>query len=292
MKNIVVLLLIITPLISDFTLKSDYTFSNSIITAKDIFPSIQKKNIFIYKAPKNRFSFYLNSKDIKKILHQYGIEVDDNRIRRVKFTYVPKDMLIYLDAISEQIMEEYRSYYPYITVEDVHIFPKYQLKNFPDNYSIVFRETNLRRSEGYFYIEDENGEKIHFKYIVDAFVNVIKTSQSIRRGEIIDAGNTYSEIVKFDRYRSSYISEEQLGEIVAKHYIPKDRALTTRAVEKLKLIKRNQIVKGFIQDGAIYIEIEVKALTGGGINDIIEIETSEGAKLRAKIVSQKMVQIL
>lgn len=289
MKNLVILILTLTTLFSNYTLRSDYTFSSSIITARDLFPSIDK-NIFIYKAPKDRFSFYVNANDIEEILKKYGIAIEKDGVRRVKFTHVPEDLC--LQCISDQIMDEYINFYPSMIVENVYVYPKYELKELPENYSILFRKSDLRRSEGYFYIEDDKRDKIHFKYIVKAFLNVIKSSQSIRRGEIIDSGNTYSEIIKFDRYRSSYISEGQLGEIVARNYIPKDRELTDRVVEKLKVIERNQIVKGFIRDGSIYIEVEVRALESGGVDDIIEIETPEGAKLRAKVVSRKMVKIL
>ena len=276
-------------LFGEYLLKSDYTFSNPIITAKTLFPNIQK-DIFIYKAPENRFSFYLNSNQIVEALRKYGFKISNNGIRRVKFTYVPQNLS--LAPIREEILDNFFTTYPNIDIHHIDIIPKHPLKKLPESWSLIFRESNLRRSSGYFYIEDERGNKIHFKYIVDGSIYLLKSDRNIRKGEIIDNSNTYPDITKFDRYRGSYLSEEQLGKVVAKHYIPKDRAITSRMVEKLKVIQRNQIVRGFIQDGAVYIETDIRTLQGGGVGDIITIETSEGAILKAKIVSSKLVQIL
>ena len=289
MKTIQLLLLSFLYLYGNYALKTDYIFSNPIITAKTLFPNIEQ-DIFIYKAPKNRFTFFLNSNQIIEKLRKYGIEINKNGVRRVKFTYLSEE--ISLEEISDEIYDEYSQFYPSMIIDEVIVVPKHQLNKLPENYSLVFRESNLRRSKGYFYIEDERDNKIHFKYIINASLDVLKSSQTIRRGEVIDETNTYPQTIKFDRYRSSYLSEEKLSKVVAKHYIPRDRELTDRVVEKLKVIKRNQIVKGFLQDGAVYIEVEVRTLNSGGVGDFINIETSEGAKLKAKIISSKMVQIL
>jgi len=277
-----------TILFSQFNLDSDYVFYDSVITAKNIFPEIEQ-DIFIYKLNKNRRSVTLNPNQIISKFKQYGISVNKNGVRRVKFIRVSRD--ICLDCLGDYIAEEFQNFYPILDVEQVLVFPKKAIKDMPEDYSIIFKNSNLRRSNGYFYIQTDNRRKIHFKYKLKAYLTVIKTSERVRRGTILDSGNTYSTNIKFSRFKSNYITENQLGNIIAKTYIPKDREITDRQIEKIKLIKRNQYIKGFIKDGVVYVEVEVRALQSGGVDDIIRVESPDGARLRGKIINAKLVEI-
>jgi len=290
MKLIFIFLIFLqTSLFSQYDLMNDYIFSNSTITGKDLFPDIDQ-DIFIYRVPNGKTRVSINSSRVIEKFKQYGIEINKRGVRRVKFIKVPKH--IYLDSISDYIVEEFQNLYPMMEVEKVYIYPKRNIKKLPENYSIIFKNSNLKKSEGYFYIENERREKVHFKYVVKAFINIIKSAERIHRGSILDFENTYSRQIEFKRFRNSYIKENQLGRIIAKSYIPKDRELTERQISKIKLIKRGQYIKGFIRDGVVYIEVEVKALQSGGIEDLISVETPEGVRLRAKIISGKLVKIL
>jgi len=276
-------------LFAEYELTADYTFTNSTITGKDIFPDIEQ-DIFIYKVPNRKGKIYINSNKIIEKFKKYGIEIDKRGVRRVKFIRVSPDAC--LECIEDYIAEEFENFYSILDIEKVSVYPKNVIKIFPKDYSIVFKNSNLKKSEGYFYLEDNRQNKFHFKYIIKAFLTVIKSAERIRRGTIIDLDNTYSKLVRFKRFRNGYITENQLGDIIAKSYIPKDRELTERQTSKIKLVKRNQYVRGFLKDGVVYIEVEVKALQSGGVDDIIRIETPEGVKLRAKIINSKLVRIL
>jgi len=281
--------LFLNSLFSQYDLDSDYVFYDSVITAQNIFPEIEQ-DIFIYKLNKNKRSITLNPNQIISKFKKYGIQVNKNGVRRVKFIRVSRD--ICLDCLGDYISEEFQSFYPMLDIEKVLVFPKNLIKNMPEDYSIIFKNSNLRRSNGYFYIQTDNRRKIHFKYKLKAYLDVIKTAERVRRGTILDSSNTYSKTIKFSRFKSSYITENQLGNIIAKSYIPKDREITERQIEKIKLIKRNQFVQGFIKDGAVYIEVEVRALQSGGVDEIIRVESPDGAKLRGKIVNSKLIEIL
>ena len=289
MQIIFIFLIFLQTSLFSYDLMSDYTFSNSTITGKDLFPEIDQ-DIFIYRIPNGKNRVSLNSNRIIEKFKKYGIEINKRGIRRVKFIRISGN--ICLDCIADYIVEEFQSLYPMMEVERVFIYPKHDLKKLPEDYSIIFKNSNLKKSEGYFYIESNRRKKIHFKYVLKAFLTVIKSTDRIRRGSIIDFENTYSKQIEFKRFRNSYITENQLGGIIAKSYIPKDRELTDRQVSKIKLIKRSQYIKGFIRDGVVYIEVEVKALQSGGVDDVIRVETPDGAKLRAKIINGKLVQIL
>ena len=278
-----------TELFPQYDLMSDYTFTNSTITGRDIFPEI-KKDIFIYRIPNKKNKIFINSNRIAEKFKQYGIKINKKGIRRVKFIRISPD--ICLECIGDYIAEEFQNFYPILDIEKVFIYPKNAIELFPEDYSIIFKSSNLKKSEGYFYIESDRKQKVHFKYKIKAYLMVIKSAERIKRGTIIDHENTYSQFIEFERFRHNYVTENQLGGIIAKSYIPKDRELTTRQIAKIKLIKRNQYVRGFLRDGVVYIEVEVKALQSGGVDDIIRIETPEGTKLRAKIISGKLVKIL
>jgi flagella basal body P-ring formation protein FlgA len=267
----------------------DYIYNSNKIYSEDMFPEIDK-SFKLYDLSPDEKSFSVNSKDLIEAFKRNGIELQKNSVRRVRFIKVSRE--ICLDCISDYITEEFENFYPFMNIEKVFVYPKYEIEALPDNYSVVFKGSDLRRADGYFYIEDQNREKIHFKYVIKASLSVVKSSLSIRRGDIVDKTNTVVEDIPFERFKNGYISSAQLGEIIAKVYIPKDRELLDRHVEKINVVERGSFIRGFIKDGLVYIEVEVQALQGGGVDDIIQIETPDGARLRAKIISRKLVKIL
>ena len=275
-------------LYSDFKLYPDYTFTKSVITASDLFPDI-RRTIYIYNA-KKKTRISLSAENIAKKLKRYGIEINKNGVRHVRFVKVKKN--IDLTPISDEVFSLFENEYPSMIINDIHITPKHPLNYLPEYYTLNFKNSNLRRSQGFFYIETASGKKIHFKYYVDAVIELIQSSQRIRRNEIIDETNTETSSVKFTNFRGKYIDSSQLGNVVAKTYIPKNRAILLRSVAKMQVVKRGQYIKGILEDGVVYIEVEVKVLKSGGIGDIIWIETPNGTRLRAKIIDGKSVKIL
>jgi flagella basal body P-ring formation protein FlgA len=279
---------ILQTLLFSYTLQSDYPFSGNIITGQDLFPEI-RENIFIYKVPKGVNKLFLKSKDIVEKFSKYGIEVEYSN-RRVRFIQVPLE--IDLEYLISYISDEFLDRYPSMKINSISVTPKYYIDTLPEEYSVIFTNRNLRKSNGYFYVETENRDRIYFKYSIDADITVLKSSQRVRRGEIISSHNSYTDEMKFERFRSEYVTEDELGAIQAKTYIPKDREITFRRVEKLTVIKKGSIVKGFIKDGGIYIEIEAIALEDGGIGDEVRIRSYDGAILRGVVKNSKLIKIL
>jgi flagella basal body P-ring formation protein FlgA len=275
-------------LYSNFQLYPDYTFKKSVITASDIFPEIQQM-IYIYNA-KNKTRVSLSAESIVQKLKRYGIEVSKNGVRHVRFVKIKKD--IDLISISDELFSLFENEYPSMIINDIHITPKHPLNFLPEHYILNFKNSNLKRSQGFFYIETTSGKKIHFKYYIDAIVELIQSNQRIKRNDIIDEANTKISSIKFTNFRGKYIKNSQIGNVVAKTYIPKNRAILLRSVTKIQVVKRGQYIKGILEDGVIYIEVEVKILKSGGIGDIIWIETPNGNRLRAKIIDGKSVKIL
>ncbi len=179
-------------------------------------------------------------------------------------------------------------------IKNIQIFPKNENDNIniPNNYNLIINDSDLQKSKGLFYIEDTNGNKSYFKFSIDGYLEILKSSINIQRGEFITSSNTIHSTIKFDRYRGDYISASKLNNVVAKGYIPKDREILDRNIEKNHVISKGQMVKGFINDGHIYIETEVKALQNGGIDDFIQVETLEGIRLKAIVINGSFVKIL
>jgi flagella basal body P-ring formation protein FlgA len=271
-----------------YTLLSDYAFSSNLITSKDIFPNLQKE-IFIYKVPENRDKIFISSRDLIDGFKKYGVELDDGGNRRIRFIRVPDNLD--LERLENFIYDEFSDFYPFMEIENLSVTPKYDIENMPEDYSIIFSRRDLHHSQGYFYLETDNHDRIYFKYSINATIRVLKSSERIRKGEIIDSRNSYLTDMKFERFRSEYITEDQLGSIQAKTYIPTDRELTSRLVEKMKVVQRGSVLKGFIQDGTIYIEIEVTALEDGGIGDEIQIKSFDGKILKGKIINSKYIKV-
>jgi flagella basal body P-ring formation protein FlgA len=272
-----------------YTLQSDYPFRSNLITSKEIFPDLNK-DIFIYKAQSETDKIFINSRDLIATFDKYGVFIEDGGNRRVRFVRVPENLDI--ERLVDFVYGEFSETYPSMEIEDISVTPKYTIETMPEEFSIIFSQRDLKHAQGYFYVETNSRDRIYFKYSVNAYLEVFKSSERVRKGQILDNYNTYPTKIRFKRFRSEYVTEEQLGSIQAKSYIPKDRDLTMRIVEKMVVVKRGAILKGFVEDGSIYIEIEVTALQDGGIGDEIQIKTYDGTILKGVIMNSKYVKVL
>ncbi len=272
-------------------LNDEYIVNNKSIYAKDIYKSISKKNNFLIgNFEHDSTKFYISTMDLIEQFNKNNISVDKTNIRQIKFTYVPATLCI--NCIADSLQKEFQKKYPDMDIVNVIVTPKNNIDSLPDKYEIVINDSDIQKSNGLFYIEDSDGNRIHFKFNIEAYIEIVKSSTNIQKGEALTSSNTVVQKMKFERFRGDYLSVQDLNDIVAKGYIPKDRELFNRNIEKNSVVLKGQMLKGFIRDGNVYMETEVKALQNGGFNDSIQVETTDGIRLKAIIISSGLVKIL
>lgn len=92
---------------------------------------------------------------------------------------------------------------------------------------------------------------------------------------------------------SNPLLEGAIDKVSAKHFIPPDTLLSMDKTQALIIVRKNDIITGVYEEGQISIEISLKALENGTLNQIIQAKNLESNKiLKAKVLSSSKVQIL
>ncbi|MGL2561582.1 flagellar basal body P-ring formation chaperone FlgA [Helicobacter pylori] len=141
-------------------------------------------------------------------------------------------------------------------------------------------------------LENEPNLRLPVRYSVIGSMQVFKSIEAIKKDENITANNTKKERVLFGAL-SNPLLEGTIDKVSAKHFIPPDTLLSTDKTQALIIVRKNDIITGVYEEGQISIEISLKALENGTLNQIIQAKNLESNKiLKAKVLSSSKAQIL
>ncbi|WP_425250912.1 flagellar basal body P-ring formation chaperone FlgA [Helicobacter pylori] len=141
-------------------------------------------------------------------------------------------------------------------------------------------------------LENEPNLRLPVRYSVIGSMQAFKSTSAIKKDENITANNTKKERVLFGAL-SNPLLEGAIDRVSAKHFIPPDTLLSMDKTQALIIVRKNDIITGVYEEGQISIEISLKALENGTLNQIIQAKNLESNKiLKAKVLSSSKVQIL
>ncbi|OOQ26963.1 flagella basal body P-ring formation protein FlgA [Helicobacter pylori] len=141
-------------------------------------------------------------------------------------------------------------------------------------------------------LENEPNLRLPVRYSVIGSMQAFKSASAIKKDENITANNTKKERVLFGAL-SNPLLEGAIDRVSAKHFIPPDTLLSADKTQALIIVRKNDIITGVYEEGQISIEISLKALENGTLNQIIQAKNLESNKiLKAKVLSSSKVQIL
>ncbi|WP_375153441.1 flagellar basal body P-ring formation chaperone FlgA [Helicobacter pylori] len=141
-------------------------------------------------------------------------------------------------------------------------------------------------------LENEPNLRLPVRYSVIGNMQAFKSAGAIKKDENITANNTKKERVSFG-VLSNPLLEGAIDRVSAKHFIPPDTLLSADKTQALIIVRKNDIITGVYEEGQISIEISLKALENGTLNQIIQAKNLESNKiLKAKVLSSSKVQIL
>ncbi|WQV06710.1 flagellar basal body P-ring formation protein FlgA [Helicobacter pylori] len=160
--------------------------------------------------------------------------------------------------------------------------------------SYELNPTNKLKKDGVVFLKLENEPNLRLpvRYSVIASMQAFKSASAIKKDENITAHNTKKERVAFGAL-SNPLLEGAIDKVSAKNFIPPDTLLSTDKTQDLIIVRKNDIITGVYEEGQISIEISLKALENGSLNQIIQAKNAESNKiLKAKVLSSSKVQIL
>ncbi|UOS35624.1 flagellar basal body P-ring formation chaperone FlgA [Helicobacter pylori] len=160
--------------------------------------------------------------------------------------------------------------------------------------SYELNASNKLKKDGVVFLrlENEPNLRLPVRYSVIGNMQAFKSIGAIKKDENITANNTQKERVLFGSF-SNPLLEGAIGKVSAKNFIPPNTLLSTDKTQALIIVRKNDIITGVYEEGQISIEISLKALENGALNQIIQAKNLESNKiLKAKVLSSSKAQIL
>ncbi|GAA6839809.1 flagellar basal body P-ring formation chaperone FlgA [Helicobacter pylori] len=160
--------------------------------------------------------------------------------------------------------------------------------------SYELNASNKLKKDGVVFLKLENEPNLRLpvRYSVIGSMQAFKSASAIKKDENITANNTKKERVLFGAL-SNPLLEGAIDRVSAKHFIPPNTLLSADKTQALIIVRKNDIITGVYEEGQISIEISLKALENGALNQIIQAKNLESNKiLKAKVLSSSKAQIL
>ncbi|RKV24023.1 flagellar basal body P-ring formation chaperone FlgA [Helicobacter pylori] len=204
------------------------------------------------------------------------LAMDTNMLKaEIKETYLKeyKDLKLEIETINLEIPERF-SHAPILSYE--------------------LSASNKLKKDGVVFLKLENEPNLRLpvRYSVIGSMQAFKSIGAIKKDENITANNTKKERVLFGAL-SNPLLEGAIDRVSAKNFIPPDTLLSMDKTQALIIVRKNDIITGVYEEGQISIEISLKALENGALNQIIQAKNLESNKiLKAKVLSSSKAQIL
>nr|WP_139532953.1 flagellar basal body P-ring formation chaperone FlgA [Helicobacter pylori] len=160
--------------------------------------------------------------------------------------------------------------------------------------SYELNASNKLKKDGVVFLKLENEPNLRLpvRYSVIGSMQAFKSISAIKKDENITSNNTQKERILFGAL-SNPLLEGAIDRVSAKNFIPPNTLLSADKTQALIIVRKNDIITGVYEEGQISIEISLKALENGALNQIIQAKNLESNKiLKAKVLSSSKAQIL
>ncbi|GAA9426401.1 flagellar basal body P-ring formation chaperone FlgA [Helicobacter pylori] len=206
-------------------------------------------------------------------------------------TLLAMDTNMLKTEIKEAYLKEYKDLK--LEIETIHLEIPERFSNTPI-LSYELNASNKLKKDGVVFLrlENEPNLRLPVRYSVIGSMQAFKSIGAIKKDENITANNTQKERVLFGAL-SNPLLEGAIDKVSAKNFIPPDTLLSADKTQALIIVRKNDIITGVYEEGQISIEISLKALENGALNQIIQAKNLESNKiLKAKVLSSSKAQIL
>ncbi len=206
-------------------------------------------------------------------------------------TLLAMDTNMLKTAIKEAYLKEYKDLKLEIETINLEIPERFSHASI---LSYELNASNKLKKDGVVFLrlENEPNLRLPVRYSVIGSMQAFKSIGAIKKDENITANNTKKERVLFGAL-SNPLLEGAIDRVSAKNFIPPNTLLSMDKTQALIIVRKNDIITGVYEEGQISIEISLKALENGALNQIIQAKNLESNKiLKAKVLSSSKAQIL
>jgi len=287
MKYFLLISLLFFNLSANSDLKNNYFVFSDTIMLSDIVKSV-KKDVKLYTITEGRYTKKVKSKDLLKLLNQYGYSKYNAKHAYIKFT---RQSPIDTSKIKEKIRDFYKKRYYNIQIKNIEVHPRGYVKKLFTEYTLKIKEKNALHKNGIISIKSNKNREIFFNYYINAFVNVYKVKYAIKRNTELSMINSRKVKIPLDRFKAMPLQELKNATIQSKHHIKKDTILTTRDIRKLFLIRKGSNVNIFLYNANMSITFSAKATQNGSYGDIINVVKNDGKKIKVFVSGKHKAEV-
>ncbi|MCK9491765.1 MAG: flagellar basal body P-ring formation chaperone FlgA [Sulfurimonas sp.] len=270
---------------SDFAhikLQSTYYIDSDEIYISHIIKDAPR-NKQIYKITEGRYTKRVKSQELLKLLKENGYRDILAETSYVKFV---KKSPINTSNIVNYLKLYYQRHYRKIEIKDIKVQSRGFLESLPKNYIIEIRDDAYLAKDGILSIKTPKNKKIYFNFIIDAKVFVYTTKETLARSTALSALNTIKKSIILDKFMAKPIEDLEIMPLESRHHLQKDSIITSRDVEILSMIKRNQSVNVSMDSKNMSITFSARALKDAKMGDTITVEKANGTRLKVVVIGK------
>ncbi|MDF1882127.1 flagellar basal body P-ring formation protein FlgA [Sulfurimonas sp. MAG313] len=247
-----------------------------------------QNDFVIYHFNHNQYQKAFVSKKLLKLFPFSDLDEDKSQ----GLVHVKRKSNINYAPIIQDIKDYYEHYYPTIFIQDISFTQKTFIKKLPSDYVLSFKPKAYLYAKSSLKIQSPSIKKKFFlSYKVFATIKAFKASHNINRGKILSLNDVSYEAITFTRLKALPLRSFTEQKVRLKKRLIKGKLLYLSDIENLPLVIKGESVNVRLISGQVRLEFQAIALADGHIGDEISIKKKDGKKLRAKVISFKLVEI-
>ncbi len=280
-------IIISIPLLAAMHLQQQYYFKTGPIYSTTLFPNIKKKFI-LFNINNNRTHYRVKSTQLIRRFKEHNLTLTAGSVRYVNFV---KMSPVSTARLEEQLAMRYRTVFKNLHVKKVSVTPRSYLSKLPQEYTLLFSEKNMYRSEGVFSIKTADKKRLFFNYRIDATLEVYMPRHPLKRGDPLTPMNTIKKRIVLQKLRALPIVETGVKKYRLKRSMKPNRIITRRDIELYPIVKRGSSVLVELKSGSVVLQFSAIASQDGAKNDIITIQKKDGRRIKARVIAAGRVEM-
>lgn len=151
--------------------------------------------------------------------------------------------------------------------------------------SIDFPAKLLKRNTGSFdvIIGEQKGKqirnrKVYFKYVIDAKLQAIQSSEPISGRNGVNYNNAHLVWIPFEKISSPLMEEGEMGRVAVRSYTPKDVIITRDRLISKRVVKKGDRILISVVENGVLLEFTLEAQKDAAVGDVIKARVINGKK--------------
>ncbi len=274
-------------------LEKRYDFTDNVITSQDI---IQDAPFFeLFNIEKTVNVYKVKSAFVVDKFKEHNITVISSS-PTIEFIRIKQNRIKALEEkIGPLFVEHYAKYN--ILIQDVFVSPINNINlDTLKLYDYEFPEKAQKRSSGtfvaHFIATDGDIKRVYCRYEIQATLEAIRTTKTLRTGDLIGMNNVEIVRIPFENMGKELMQKSDIEQYSIRSYTVKNSILHKNDLTAKIIIRRGDLVYVLINDGKVLLGFDGVAQQNGAIGKKIRVKNPKTNKsYDAFVIDEKRVEI-